>query len=68
MIHPAAGPPSGAIGVWQTDRSPNEFPQPPVREDVGVVVWLVPLAGDEAERWPDAEVLRLEPTGRSRLN
>jgi len=71
VIHPAAAapePPDDAIGVWQTDRSPNDFPQLPIREDADVVVWLAPLAGDEAERWPGAEVLRLEPTARSRLS
>lgn len=71
VIHPAAGAPelpADALAVWQTNRSPNEFPRLPVRQDVDVVVWLAPLTGDEAERWLGAEVLRLEPTARSRLS
>lgn len=71
VIHPAEGapaPPADALGAWRTDRSENGFPRLPVREDVNVVVWLQALAGDEAERWPAAEVLRLTPTDRSRID
>ena len=75
-ISPACDAAGGAILAWYVSEArPNTYPRLPVREGENVVVWFAAFADGASSdafrraqrRGDDAQLLRLEPTKRSRL-